>query len=262
MKRFGCGPAMGRLPAALTTLGVVLLLGACASSSTTTMVGESDNMASEAAMMELGEWNALPAGSLDISDMNNVLRAYYDSEGDGHLMAAAPVQPAGPGTATWNGMWSGKIELNPDPLASAGLRAFGVNPDGLEELGGMAQITAYFEDGGVGAELVYRDIGVDGLRLSEITFDRVTVTRGQFEPQRMYSHSFVAMTTNPFDPAAPSTMTPTTVTGDFTGQGVFGAADAAGVVGYLDGGMNIEYGRGPTNLGVFHSVFFGTREQN
>ena len=261
MKTCNCGPSVGRLPMAMLLLGMALLLAACGSSSTTTAV-EPDGTDSSGPMIELGDWNMLTAGSLDIGDGNDVLRAHYDAMGEGHVTAMTPVQPAGTGTATWDGMWSGRIELNPDPLARAGLEAFGVNPDGLEQLGGGAQMVAYLEEGNVMAQLTYRDIGVEGLDLSEISFDRVPVTNGLFEPRMTYNNSFDAETANPFDPTAPTTITHATITGDFNGEGAFGGTDAVGVVGYLGGGMYIEYGRGPTSLGTLKSVFYGTRNGN
>ena len=258
--KFGCGPALGRLSATLMILGMVLLIAACGSSDKTPVV-EGPGDTDEPMMTDLGAWNTLAPGSLDISDANSVLRAYYD-EGVGHVVAAAPVQPVGTGTATWTGMWSGNIEMNPDPLASRGLGAYGVSSDDLAQLGGEAQVTAFFEGDGVKAELTYQDFGLDEIGLSEITSDRVPVTDGRFKPEKMYSHSFEAETANPFDPTAPTTITPTTVTGNFTGEGAFGGTDAAGVVGHVDGGVTIEYGRGPTNLGTFRSVFYGTKGEN
>ena len=259
----GHGLAIRRLAVALMVPGLTLLLAACGGSgSSTSAMG--DGMPGDGAgpMIELGEWNALMPGTPDISDTNNVLRAHYDESGVGHVMAAAPVQPVGAGTATWNGMWSGRIEVNPDPLTRVGLGAYGVNPDDLAQLGGGAQVTAFFEDDGVKAELTYRDLGLDNLGLSELTSDRVSVTGGRFEPGKMYSTSFDAETADPFDPTAPTTITPTTVTGNFTGEGAFGGTDATGVVGYIGGGVTIEYGRGPTNVGTFQSVFYGTQDEN
>ena len=258
MMKFGCGPAMGRLSAILMILGMVLLIAACSSSDGDKKV----EVEVPPVMTELGEWNTLMAGSLDISDANSVLRAHYDESGVGHVMADAPVQPAGTGTATWNGMWSGKIEVNPDPLATAGLGAYGVSPDDLAALEGAAQVTAFFEADGVKAALTYQDLGLDDIGLSEITSERVAVTDGRFEPEKMYSHSFEAETTHPFDPTAPPTILPTTVTGNFTGEGAFGGTDAAGVVGYIGGGVRIDYGRGPTPIGTFQSVFYGTKDAN
>ena len=258
MMKFGCGPAMGRLSAILMILGAVLLIAACSSSDGDKKV----EVEVPPVMTELGDWNTLMAGSLDISDANSVLRAHYDESGVGHVMADAPVQPAGTGTATWNGRWSGKIEVNPDPLATAGLGAYGVSPDDLAALEGAAQVTAFFEADGVKAALTYQDLGLDAIGLSDITSEQVPVTNGRFEPEKMYSHDFVAETTNPFDPEAPPTPTPTTVTGNFEGEGAFGGAGAAGVVGYIGGGVRIDYGRGPTDLGTFRSVFYGTKDAN
>ena len=263
MMTFDRGLATCRLPAALMVLGMALLLAACGGggSSTTAM---RDGMPGDGAgpMIELGEWNTLMPGTLDISDANNALRAHYDESGVGRVVAAAAVQPAGMGTATWNGRWSGKIEVNPDPLTRVGLGAYGVNPDDLAQLSGHAQVTVYFEDDGVKAGLTYQDLGLDNLGLSEITSDRVSVTDGRFEPRKRYSNSFDAVTADPFDPTAPTTITPTTITGNFTGEGAFGGTDAAGVVGHIGGGVTIEYGRGPTNVGTFQSVFYGTQDEN
>ena len=55
---------------------------------------------------------------------------------------------------------------------------------------------------------------------------------------------------------------PTTVTGEFAGEGAFGGTDAAGVVGYMGGKLDIDYGRGATYLGTLQTVFYGTREDN
>ena len=178
MMKFGCGPAMGRLSAILMILGMVLLIAACSSS-------DGDKKVEVPPVMtELGDWNTLMAGSLDISDANSVLRAHYDESGVGHVMADAPVQPAGTGTATWNGRWSGKIEVNPDPLATAGLGAYGVSPDDLAALEGAAQVTAFFEADGVKAALSYQDLGLDAIGLSDITSEQVPVTDGRFEPEK------------------------------------------------------------------------------
>ena len=270
--KFGCGPAVSRLSAILMILGMVLLIAACSSSDGDKMVevevpADGDGTpgdSGEPVMTELGAWNTLMAGSLDISDANSVLGAHYDESGVGHVMADAPVQPAGTGTATWNGMWSGKIAVKPEdaPLVGAGLGAYGVDLEDLAALGGAARVTAFFEADGVKAELTYQDLGLDDIGLSEITSERVAVTDGRFEPKKMYSHSFEAETTHPFDPTAPPTILPTTVTGNFTGEGAFGGTDAAGVVGYVDGPVTIEYGRGPTSIGTFQSVFYGTKDAN
>ena len=266
MMKSSCGPALGRLAATLMILGMALLIAACGSSGDKTVEVPTDGDGTPGdnggpVMIDLGEWNTLMAGTLDISDANSVLRAHYD-EGVGRVVAAAPVQPVGTGTATWSGMWSGNIEMNPDPLASRGLGAYGVSPDDLAQLGGEAQVTASFEADGVKAELTYQDLGLDEIGLSEITSEQVPVTGGRFEPEKMYSHSFDAETANPFDPTAPSTITPTTVTGNFTGEGAFGGTDAAGVVGHVGGSVNIDYGRGPIYLGTFQSVFYGTKGEN
>lgn len=264
MMTLGHGLATRRLAAALMVAGMALLLAACGGSgSSTTVIGDDMPGGGGGPMIELGEWNTLMPGTLDIGDANNALRAHYDESGVGHVTAAAPVQPAGMGTATWNGRWSGRIEMNPDPLASRGLGAYGVTPDDLARLEGEAQVTASFEGDGVKARLTYQDIGLDILELSEITSDSVPVTGGRFEPEKMYDSGwFDAETANPFDPTAPATITPTRVTGNFAGEGAFGGTDAAGVVGHMGGRIDIDYGRGPTNLGTFQSVFYGTNDEN
>ena len=145
MMQFGCGTTMGRLSATLMILGLALLLAACSSDGGDDMTRveiPGDN--GEPMVTDLGEWNTLMAGSLDISDANDVLRAHYDASGVGHVVAPTPVQPAGTGTATWNGRWSGKIEMNPDPLAVRGLGAYGVSPADLAQLGGGAQRDGFF----------------------------------------------------------------------------------------------------------------------
>lgn len=263
MKAFGCGSAMDRLASMLMVLGVATLVAACGSSSSTTaMMEPPDDTDVGEPVLELGEWNTLRAGSLDISDANQILRAYYDAGGVGRIVPAAPVQPVVTGTATWSGMWSGRIELNPDPLAAVGLGAYGVNADDLAHLGGGARLTAFLGDDGVMAELTYQDLGLNDIGLSDLTSDRVPVTDGRFRPERMYSISFEAETANPFDPSAPTTTTATTVTGDFAGEGAFGGTDAAGVVGYIGGRIDIDYGRGATYLGTLQSVFYGNRGDN
>jgi len=264
MMTYGHGLAMRRVAAALMVAGMALLLTACGGSgSSATAMGDGMPGGGGGPMIELGEWNSLMPGTLDISDANNALRAHYDESGVGHVMAVAPVQPVGTGTATWSGRWSGKIEVNPDPLASRGLGAYGVTPDGLARLAGEAQVTASFDGDGVEAQLTYQDIGLDILELSEITSDSVPVTDGRFEPEKIYDSGwFDAETANPFDPTAPPTITPTRVTGNFTGEGGFGGTDAAGVVGHVGGRINIDYGRGPTYLGTLQSVFYGTHDEN
>ena len=110
------------LRTSLVLLGIGLLTAACGGGGGS---GSGDEMPEEAmpvqmpeqeampvngggSMNQLGEWNDLMPGGLDVSDVNSLLRAYYDSSG-GHVEAGAPVQPEGTGTATWTGMWSGKI---------------------------------------------------------------------------------------------------------------------------------------------------------
>ena len=135
--------ATNRLPAILIILGMVLLLAACGSSSRSMM--EPGPMDTDGRpMMDLGEWNTPMAGARDVSDTNQVLRAYYDDSGVGHVVAATPVQPQGTGTAVWNGMWSGEIEVDPDPLATEGLTLLGTTPEQLTGLQGAARVTAYF----------------------------------------------------------------------------------------------------------------------
>ena len=260
MMKFGCCPAMGKLPATLMILGTVLLITACGSggSNKTAMeVGPGDTEQ----LAELGEWNSLTAGSLDISDGNNVLRAHYDSSG-GHVVAAAPIQPAGTGTATWTGMWSGRVEHTEEDLAS--WTVLQVGPGDLEGLGGSAQISAYFENGGVEAELTYEGIGLPAIGLSELTSDRVSVTDGRFRPGKthMFSFPFSPGPTHPGPTQPDPTEAQVDVTGAFTGEGAFGGTDAKGVVGYIGGDLSLSYGLGPRSLGTFQSVFYGTMDEN
>ena len=273
MKSFGYGPAMRRLPAASMILGAVLLLAACSSGSNGGGVGDpadpGDDMAqmaetpmAETPMAELGEWNDLMAGSLDISDANEVLRAHYDDDGAGQITAGMPVQPDITGTATWSGMWSGRVELDPNPLTLVGLSALGVGPEDFEGLGGGAQVTAYLEDDGVTAVVTYRDIPLDDIGVTELSSDRVSVTNGRFEPVKMETVMFDAETPDPTDPTAPVTVRSATVTGDFSGEGAFGGAGAAGVAGYVGGPIHIEYGLGLQPIGTLQSVFFGNRDDN
>ena len=267
MKSLGCGAAKGRLLAALMILGGALLLSACGGGDGG---GLGDAMEPEMPMAEvpeetvteLGAWNAPMAGTLEVSDANGVLRAYYEGAA-GHIVADAPVQPALTGTATWTGMWSGRVELDDGPATMLGLAALGVDAESFQGLGGVALVEAFLEDdGGVTAELTYRDLGLDDIGLMEITSDRVPVTDGQFEPVKMYTHMFDYETTNPSDPTAPASITSTTATGDFAGEGAFGGANAAGVAGYVGGEIDIEYGLASINLGTLKSVFYGTRDQN
>ena len=112
------------LRTSLVILGIGLLISACGgggggSGDQMTGAPKQDAMPGngEASMMtQLGEWNVPMPGDLDLSDANDLLRAYYDSSG-GHVVAGAPVQPEGMGTATWTGMWSGNVDVNPAALA-------------------------------------------------------------------------------------------------------------------------------------------------
>ena len=265
MKSFGYGPA-------LMILGAVLLLAACSSGGNGEGVGDpavpagdmaqmAETPMAESPMAELGEWNDLMAGSLRIRDANRVLDVHYDGDA-GHLEVGMPVQPDITGTAEWNGMWSGRVELDPDPLTLVGLSAFGAEPDDFEGLGGRALVTAYLEGDDVTAVLTYRDIPLADIGVTQLSSDRVSVEGGRFEPVRLEIVMFDAETTNPFDPSAPPTITPTTFTGDFSGEGAFGGAGAAGVAGYVGGPIHIEYGRGPQAIGTLQSVFFGSRDDN
>lgn len=245
--------ATNRLPAILIILGMVLLLAACGSSSRSMM--EPGPMDTDGRpMMDLGEWNTPMAGARDVSDTNQVLRAYYDDSGVGHVVAATPVQPQGTGTAVWNGMWSGEIEVDPDPLATEGLTLLGTTPEQLTGLQGAARVTAYFGDSGVMTDLTYMDLGLDDFGITELTSDRVAVTGGRFAPTKTES----ADTWIDFR-GAPLTVT---VTGTFAGEGAFGGTDAAGVVGYVGGDITVAYGQDTRDLGTFQSVFYGTSEGN
>ena len=245
--------ATNRLPAILIILGMALLLAACGSSSKSMMEPGTTDTNGEP-MMNLGEWNTPMAGARDVSDTNQVLRAYYDDSGAGRVVAATPVQPQGTGTAVWNGMWSGEIEVDPDPLATAGLTLLGTTPEQLTGLEGAARVTAYFGNNGVMADLTYMDLGLDDFGITEITSDRVAVTGGRFAPTKTES----ADTSIDFQ-GAPLTVT---VTGVFAGEGAFGGTDAAGVVGYVGGDITVAYEQETRDLGVFQSVFYGTSEGN
>ena len=199
---------------------------------------------------ELGEWNALPAGTLDIRDANDILRAYYDATG-GHILASAPTQPAGVGTATWTGQWSGKIEvMSSNRAVVEGLDLVDLTPADLEALSGGARITAYFESSGVEATLTYMDTGLEEFGLAEITSERAPVSGGRFRPA----------TTETI--AVPSPIGPITFTGNFAGEGTFGGTDAEGVTGYVSGDIASSSGLGQVDIGTFKSVFYGTREPN
>ena len=251
--KIGCCVTLYGLRTSLAVLGIGLLIAGCGGGSSN--VADAPDEGAQtlpdddtgSMVTDLGEWNALTAGMLDIRDANDVLRAYYDSSG-GHVMAGTPVQPAGMGSATWNGKWSGSIEGNPDPEAAAGLEILGVNTNELQALGGGARVTAYFENDGVQAAVTYQDIGLGSLGLSEITSDRAPVTGGRFRPEKTHTVEI---------PAGPIQLR---TTGTFTGQGAFGGTDAEGVAGYIGGDISVSYGRGPRDLGTFSSVFYGTKD--
>ena len=272
MKSFGYGPAVRRLPAASMILAAVLLLAACSSGGNGGGVGDpadpGDDMAqmaetpmAETPMTELGEWNVPMAGALDVSDTNGVLDAHYDGD-VGHIEADMPVQPDITGTAEWSGMWSGRVELDPDPLTALGLSALGAEPEDFEGLGGRAQVTAYLEGDDVTAVLTYRDIPLADIGVTQLSSDRVSVEGGRFEPVRMEVVMFDAETPNPLDPTGPTVTTSATVTGDFSGEGAFGGAGAAGVAGYVGGPIHIDYGPRTVPVGTLQSVFFGSRDDN
>ena len=248
-----CRLATKRLPAILMTLGLAVLLAACGSSSRS--LTEAGPMApDDGSLMSLGVWNTPMAGARDVSDTNQVLRAHYDASGVGHVVAAAPVQPQGTGTAVWNGMWSGAIEVDPDPVVAAALRLLDTSPERLMSLQGGARVTAYFGNGGVMADLTYMDLRLDEFGIEELTSDRAAVTGGRFAPTRTES----ADTLIDFQ-GAPLTVT---VTGEFAGEGAFGGMDAAGVVGHMSGNITVAYGQETRNLGIFQSVYYGTIEGN
>ena len=243
---------MNRLPAILIILGLALLLAACGSSSSRSTMEPEPMDTGDGSMMDLGEWNVPMAGARDVSDANRVLRAYYDDAGAAHVVAAAPVQPQGMETAVWNGMWSGEIQLGSDPQVAAGLALLGAMPEDLTGLQGPAQVTAYFGDGGVMADLTYMNLDLDDFGITELTSDQVAVTEGRFAPTKTES----ASTTIDFQ-GTPLTVT---VMGEFAGEGAFGGTDAEGVVGYVGGDITIAYGEETRDLGAFQSVFFGSRE--
>ena len=185
-------------------------------------------------------------GGLDVSDANNVLRAYYDSSG-GHVVAGTPVQPEGTGTATWTGMWSGEIDV--DPAAVAALSFAGVTASDLQGLSGGAVATVYFGNNGDEVELTYEDLGLDDFGLSELASERVPLSGGTFRP---------AVTHTVQIPLGPTEFS---VTGIFAGEGAFGGANAEGVAGYVDGDISAP-GLGTGDLGIFKSVFYGDKDTN
>ena len=179
------------LRTSLVLLGIGLLTAACGgggggSGDEMTDLTELDMPVNgEPSMMtQLGEWNDLMPGGLDVSDANRLLRAYYDSS-VGHVVADAPVQPEGMGTATWTGMWSGNIDV--DPAAVAALSFVGVAESDFQGLSGSAVVTAHFGNNSVEADLTYKDIGLDDFGLSELTSERVPVTGGRFQPTVTHS---------------------------------------------------------------------------
>ena len=227
-----------------------LLLAACGGGGSTSGGSAPDPTEPDEPMIaELGEWNALPAGTLDIRDTNDVLGANYDTAG-GHVMASTPTQPAGMGTATWNGQWSGMIEVSSNPAVATGLGLVEVTPADFAALSGGARITAHFENNGVEATLTYMDTGLDGFGLAEITSERAPVSGGRFRPTA----------TETID--VPSSIGPITFTGTFAGEGAFGGTNAEGVAGYVGGDIASSSSLGQIDIGTFKSVFLGTREPN
>lgn len=251
------GAAFKGLRTALAIWGIGLLVASCGGSSDNggPNVGGPPDDGSGSMVTDLGDWNTLEPGSLDISDTNEVLRAYYDDSGAGHIMASAPVQPQGMGSATWTGMWSGRVDVNPAPYADIGLGYIGLTRGELAAMGGDAHITAYFENDGVEAQVTYEDTGLDGMGLGSITSDRVAVIDGQFEPRSSHSETLTVQGRGP-QPVEIQ------MTGDFTGEGAFGGTDAEGVAGYLDGDVTFNYLGSEQDLGLFRSVFYGTKDSN
>ena len=247
MKIGGCVTLDG-LRTSLVLLGIGLLIAACGGDRMTG-APEPDDMPGNGGgsmMTQLGEWNVPMPGDLDLSDANRLLRAHYDSSG-GHVVAGAPVQPVGMGTATWTGMWSGNIDV--DPAAAAALSFAGLAASDFQGLSGGAVVTAYFGNNGVEADLTYEDIGLDALGLPELTSDRVPVTGGTFRPTKTHALQI---------PLGDTTIT---ATGTFTGEGAFGGANAEGVAGYMGGGIGAP-GVGTGVLGTFESVFYGDKDAN
>ena len=247
MKIGGCVILDG-LRTSLVLLGTGLLIAACGGSdSDDRMTGtpESDAMSGNGGgsmMTQLGEWNVPMPGGLDLSDANGLLRAHYDSSG-GHVVAGAPVQPVGMGTATWTGMWSGNIDVA--PAAALALSSIGLAASDLQTLSGGAVVTAYFENNSVEADLTYKDLGLGAVGLSELTSERVSVTGGTFQPTITHEIQI------------PLGATETTVTGTFSGEGAFGGANAEGVAGYMGGDISA------LGLGLgFKSVFYGDKDAN
>ena len=242
--------ALDDLRTSVVFLGIGLLITACGGGG-----GQMPNVPEQEAMpddgtgssmTQLGEWNAPMPGGLDVSDANNVLRAYFDSSG-GYVVAGAPVQPEGTGTATWTGMWSGRIDV--DPAAVPALPLVGVTASDLQALSGGAVVTVYFGNNSDEVDLTYKDIGLDDLGLSELTSERVPLSGGTFQP---------AVTRTIRVPFGGREIT---ATGTFTGEGAFGGANAEGVAGYVSGDISVP-GLGTGNLGNFKSVFYGDEDSN
>ena len=253
--KIACRLTFKRLRTTLVILGIGLLITACGGGGGGKAAGPGEDPtpppSDDAPMVtELGAWNTLTAGALDISDANNVLRAYYDTSGNGQLTAPAPVQPTGMGTATWTGMWSGKIDVNPNPASDTGLALLGLTRADLQTLGGGASVTAYFESSGVEAEVTFEDIGLESLGLTQIGSGRASVTGGRFQLETTHTSQ------------VPLGQGQLTVTGQIAGEGAFGGTDATGVAGHMGGDVSISYGRGPVDLGNFKSVFYGTKDAN
>ncbi|MDE0372599.1 MAG: hypothetical protein OXI73_08655 [Rhodospirillales bacterium] len=251
MKTGSC-VALDGLRRSVMFLGIGLLITACGGGSDQ-MAGAPEQEAmpgdgTGSLMTQLGEWNVPMPGGLDVSDANNVLRAYYDSSG-GHVVAGAPVQPEGAGTATWTGMWSGEIDV--DPAGATALSLLGATASGFQELSGGAVVTVYFIDTGDEVDLTYQDLGLDDFGLSELTSERVLLSGGTFRPT-------VTRTIQ-----IPSGLTDISVTGTFAGEGAFGGANAEGVAGYVDGDISASApGLGTVDLGTFKSVFYGDKDSN
>ena len=242
------------LRTSLVLLGIGLLIAACGGGgggSGDQMPGAPEQEAMPgngggSMMTQLGKWNVPMPGELDVSDANGLLGANYDESGGGHVVAGAPVQPEGMGTATWTGMWSGNVDVA--PAAAAALPLLELAESDFQELSGSAVVTVDFGDNK--AELTYKDIGLGEVGLSELTSDRVPVTGGTFQPTK--THTLLI-------PGA----TPITATGIFEGEGAFGGANAEGVAGYMGGGISISaFGLGTVELGTFESVFYGDKGAN
>ena len=244
----GCVTLDG-LRTSLVLLGIGLLTAACGGGGGGSGDQMGDAMPGNGGgpmVTQLGEWNVPMPGGLDLSDANGLLRAHYDSSG-GHVVAGAPVQPEGMGTATWTGMWSGNVDV--DPAAAAALSFVGLAASDFQALSGGAVVTAYFGNNSVEADLTYEDIGLDALGLSELTSERVSVTGGTFQPTITHTLQI------------PLGETAITATGTFTGEGAFGGANAEGVAGYMGGGIDAP-GLGTGELGTFNSVFYGDKDAN